>query len=43
MKIINKLLSTVFKNRTPIKKDNIDDYANLIYYANLTKDYSIFK
>ena len=43
-KIIEKIKGLILTNQPSDKKaNNTDDYANLIYYVNLTKDYSILK
>ena len=43
-KIIETIKGLILSNQPSDKKYvNIDNYANLMYYVNLTKDYSILK
>lgn len=43
MSIINRLIDKMIKKDNSKKINNLDDKANLVFYANLTKDYSVLK
>ena len=42
-RIKDRLIDKIIKKDNSKKINNSDDMANLVFYANLTKDYSVLK